>query len=132
MRKILILVMGISLLLGGCVERKLFVRTDPPQADFYFNDKNIGQTPLDFDFEWYWTHNVRVEKSGYQPIKENVAIKAPVYLWIPLDFIAEILPFKIKDYHYLDYNLKKVEELESQEAKTEQKAELQEIENSGE
>lgn len=132
MKKISILVMGISLFLCGCVERKLFVRTDPPQADFYFDNKNIGQTPLYFDFEWYWTHNVRVEKSGYEPIKTDVTIKSPSYLWIPLDFIAEALPFKIKDYHYLNYTLKKIEERQPQEAKTEPKTEPQEIENSGE
>lgn len=127
----MILLTAISLFLAGCIERKLFVRTDPPAADFYFNDKNIGQTPIDFDFEWYWTHDVRVEKSGYEPIEEDVIIKAPPYLWIPVDLLIEILPFKVKDYRYLDYKLKKIEEPQPQEM-NEIKTDVNEIKNSEE
>ncbi|MFH1855973.1 MAG: PEGA domain-containing protein [Candidatus Omnitrophota bacterium] len=108
MKKYLILLLGISLFLSGCIERKLFVRTDPPNADFYFNEQLKGKTPLSFDFEWYWTHEVRVEKEGYKEVEKEEVIKAPPYMWIPLDFLAELLPFKIKDYHYLDYKLEEI------------------------
>ncbi len=112
MRKFLflVLILAISFTLGGCVERKLYVKTDPPGATFYFNDEEKGKTPLSFDFEWYWTHKVRLEKEGYKQIEKFELIKAPPYMWFPVDFFMELLPFKIKDYHYLTYNLEKASE----------------------
>ena len=99
--------MAISFILGGCVERKLYVKTEPPGVTFYFNDEEKGETPLSFDFEWYWTHKVRLEKEGYKSIEKFEVIKAPPYMWIPLDFVMELLPFKIKDNHHLNYKLEK-------------------------
>jgi len=109
MRKFLFLVyvLAISFILGGCVERKLYVKTEPPGATFYFDDKEKGETPLSFDFEWYWTHKVRLEKEGYKQIEKFEVIKAPPYMWIPIDFFMELLPFKIKDNHHLNYKLEK-------------------------
>jgi hypothetical protein len=111
---ILVLVLTTSFVLTGCVERKLYVRTDPPGATLYFNGEERGQTPLSFDFEWYWWHKIRLEKEGYKPVEKKELIKAPPYMWIPLDFFVEILPFKVRDYHYLDYKLEKITK-ESQE-----------------
>lgn len=102
---LLILALNLSLFLFGCVERRLYVRTDPEKAQFYFNDEKKGETPCSFDFEWYWTHQIRLEKEGFKTVEKTEKIKAPVYMWFPFDLAAELLPFKIKDYHYLYYKL---------------------------
>ena len=106
-KKILVFVVigGCALMSAGCVQRKLTVKSDPPGAEVYFNDRYIGQTPLDFDFEWYWEHKVELRKEGYETISNFETIKAPVYMWIPFDLVMELLPFSVKDDHQLTYTL---------------------------
>ena len=91
---------------SGCVRRKLTVKSDPPEAQVYFNGKFMGETPVDFDFEWYWEHEVELKKEGYETISNTEEIKAPVYMWIPFDLAMELLPFTIKDNRELTYTLK--------------------------
>jgi len=91
---------------SGCVQRKLTVKSDPSQAQVYFDGKYIGETPVDFDFDWYWEHDVELKKEGYESIKTSEEIKAPVYMWIPLDLVTALLPFTVRDDHELTYTLK--------------------------
>ena len=90
---------------AGCLERRLTIKSNPPGAGVYFNDKYIGETPVNFDFEWYWTHKVELKKEGFKTISRYETIKAPPYMWIPFDLVVELLPFKVRDYHSLTYNL---------------------------
>jgi hypothetical protein len=114
---LLFLLLFFSLFSAGCVERKLTIKSNPPQATVYFNDKQMGKTPTDFDFEWYWTHKVELKKEGYQSVNNYEQIKAPVYMWIPLDLFMEIMPFKIRDYRTLTYELKPLNKEEKPLAK---------------
>ena len=91
---------------SGCVRRKLTVRSDPPEAQVYFNGKYMGETPVDFDFEWYWQHEVELKKEGYETMSNSEVIKAPVYMWIPFDLAMELLPFTVRDNRELTYTLK--------------------------
>lgn len=91
---------------SGCVQRKLTVKSDPPQAQVYFDGQYIGETPVDFDFEWYWEHSVELKKEGYETISTSEEIKAPVYMWIPFDLAMELLPFTVRDERELTYTLK--------------------------
>ncbi len=91
---------------SGCVRRKLTVRSDPPKAQVYFNGKYMGETPVDFDFEWYWEHEVELKKEGYETISNSEVIKAPVYMWIPFDLAMELFPFTVRDNRELTYTLK--------------------------
>lgn len=85
------------LLATGCVHQSLTIKTEPPEALVYINDELKGKTPLTYDFEWYGWHRVMIRKDGYTPINEKKLLKAPVYLWIPLDLVMELLPFPIRD-----------------------------------
>ena len=91
--------------LTGCVHRSLTIRTDPPGATVYLNDELKGQTPVTFDFLWYGTHRVMVKKAGFERIEDHKTIRAPLYLWIPFDFAAELLPLTIRDAYTWDYAL---------------------------
>lgn len=91
--------------LGGCVKRNLHINSDPPGATVYFNEREIGTTPLDYDFIWYATHKIRLEKEGYQPIQALESIKTPLYLWMPLDFFLELTPYVFWDRRELSYTL---------------------------
>jgi len=103
------ILIGCLFVTSGCVRRKLTVKSDPSQAQVYFDGKYIGETPVDFDFEWYWEHSVELKKDGYETISTSEEIKAPVYMWIPLDLAMELLPFTLRDDRELTYTLKPYE-----------------------
>ena len=108
MKRILLLIVAVVLAVtnSGCVYRKLTIKSTPPGASVYFNDKEIGTTPMEFDFLWYHeNHVVRLEKEGYKALETVEAINAPLYLWVPIDFFAEIIPVRIEDYRQLSYKL---------------------------
>lgn len=91
---------------GGCVERILSVRSDPPGALVYLNGQEMGRTPVERDFTWYGTYDVTVRHEGYETIKKNEPVIAPIYEWVPFDLFAELLPIPIRDRHVVTYELK--------------------------
>jgi PEGA domain len=90
---------------GGCVERTLSVQSNPPGALVYLNNQEVGRTPVRRDFLWYGDYEVVLRKDGYQTLKTSKAVIAPIYEWVPLDLIAELLPIPFKDRHSVTYNL---------------------------
>lgn len=90
---------------GGCVERTLSVQSNPPGALVYLNDQEVGRTPMQREFLWYGDYEVTLRKDGYQTLKTSKTVIAPIYEWVPLDLIAEILPIHFKDRHYATFTL---------------------------
>ena len=118
MRKVIlvILVAAFALNASGCIHRQLTIKSDPPGALVYFNEEEIGETPVEFDFVYYDDHKVELVKEGYEKLKTMELIKCPPYLWIPFDLIAEISPVRVEDYRELSYELipEKQEEIPTQ------------------
>ncbi len=94
----------LAVLAGGCVRRQVSVTSDPPGALVYMNDQEIGRTPFTRDFTWYGRYEVAVRKDGYEPQKTDTSIYAPIWQWIPFDFVTDMLP--VTDRHQLHYTLK--------------------------
>lgn len=90
---------------GGCVKRNLHIKSNPPGATVYFNEREIGVTPLDYDFIHYAVHKVELKKDGYQRIAALENIKPPLYLWLPFDLILELIPYTFWDRKELTYTL---------------------------
>jgi hypothetical protein len=90
---------------SGCIEQTLSVETNPPGALVDLNDQEIGRTPTQRDFTWWGVYDVTIRKEGYLSIKTTAKVIAPFYEWVPLDFLVDILPFKIKYHKTLRYNL---------------------------
>lgn len=104
--RILFIFLVLSLIFScGCIKRNLHIKSSPPGATVYFNEKDIGVTPLDFDFLYYATHSIKLEKDGYKAYNGLVEINSPLYMWIPLDFFLEILPTTFDDERELSYTL---------------------------
>ncbi len=83
---------------GGCVRRRLNVRSNPPGALVYVDNQQIGTTPCSVDFTYYGTREIRLIKPGYETLTVNQPIPTPWYQIPPLDFISENLtPVKIRD-----------------------------------
>jgi hypothetical protein len=91
---------------GGCVRRRLNVRTNPPGALVYVDNQQIGTTPCAVDFTYYGTREIRLVKAGYETLTVNQPIPAPWYQIPPLDFFSEnLVPTKIRDNRTVTYNL---------------------------
>lgn len=100
-----------ALALAGCVERKMFVRSDPPGAAVHLNHSPapVGVTPLEVDFDYYGVYAVRLVKDGYEDLEVAAPVPAPWYAWPGLDFLTElVLPLTIRDHHQFDYALRPV------------------------
>ena len=92
--------------LGGCVERWIQVRTDPPDATVWVDDQVVGKTPLDIPYTWYGKRLLAVERKGYAQVREIVALNPPWWQYFPLDFISEnLVPYPILDRREFHYQL---------------------------
>jgi hypothetical protein len=90
---------------AGCVEQILTVQTDPPGALVQLNNSEWGRTPVTADFTWYGTYDIIIRHDDYETIRTTAKVIAPIYEWIPLDLVSELLPIPLKDHHYLHYTL---------------------------
>ena len=89
----------------GCVYRSLTIRTEPPGALVYVNDQLKGESPVTYDFVWYGWHRVTLRKEGFARLDDQKLLRAPVYLWIPFDFVMELVPFRMHDTREWSYVL---------------------------
>ncbi len=93
-------------------QRKISVTSEPAGADVYYDYNHQGQTPVEFEFQWFGYHQFTVNKDGYEPVDDTVRIRAPFYLWVPVDLLWEILPVRITYRKRLHYELEEAEVLD--------------------
>ncbi len=94
-------------LCGGCVERKVLIRSEPSGATAWVDEKPVGVTPVEFPFRHYGRRRFRVgpirgetDQVQYLAVERVVAIEPPWYQKIPVDFFAEVLwPGTLVDTH---------------------------------
>jgi hypothetical protein len=112
MKRILVLSAGSIILFvttAGCVEQLLTVQSDPPDALVELNGQEMGRTPVTQHFTWYGTYDVILRRENYQTLKTTAKVIAPLYQWVPLDLISELLPIPLKDHHVVHYTLTPVQ-----------------------
>ena len=104
-------------LLPGCVQRTITITSEPAGALVWLNDREVGRTPLDVDFVYYGTYDVRLARQGYEPVMTSGVAKAPWWETIGLDLLAELAPLDLKSrvqWHYelepLDDDLEALEQ----------------------
>ena len=93
----------------GCVERKMFIRSDPPGAPVWLDENFVGVTPLERPFAHYGVRRVRVgplrndvDALTYREKEIDWEVVAPWYETFPLDFFFEVLwPQTLVDEHRL-------------------------------
>lgn len=90
--------LSIALLLAsGCVRSKAIITSEPSGAMVTMNGVNLGQTPVEQPFTWYWYYDFIATKDGYQTTATRERFRAPVYLWPGLDLLMEMMPFYVRD-----------------------------------
>lgn len=90
-RRPLLLLLAL-LALGGCVQRTVTIRSDPPGALVYLNDQEVGRTPVTVPFTFYGKYDVRLEQDGYQTLSEVRDLQAPWWELPGPDLVAEAVP----------------------------------------
>ena len=83
--------LSVSLLLSGCVERRLTINTEPQGALVTLNDEEIGISPVTVSFQWYGDYWIRISKDGYENLNSHRLLKGPWYDHFPFDFFAQII-----------------------------------------
>lgn len=93
--------------LGGCVERRFVITTEPMGA-VVFDERGLplGAAPADKQFTYYGKYKFTLVKDGFQTQVVEESVRAPWYQWIGLDFISEnLIPWTIRDVRYLHYQM---------------------------
>ena len=78
--------------LGGCLERRVSIMSDPPGATVFVNDVELGRTPVQADFTHYGTYDVRLELEGYEPLRTTARASTPIYEFPPVDLLTTAIP----------------------------------------
>lgn len=105
-RRMIVGCLACALLCCGCVQRRMTIRTNPPGAQCYIDDYEIGTTPCATDFVYYGTRKIRLVKDGYETLTIEQTIRPPWFEWFPLDFVTENLyPGEIRDEQAFNYQL---------------------------
>lgn len=95
-----------SLFFGGCVQRRMTIRSNPPGAQVYIDDQEIGRTPVSTDYTYYGKRNIRLVKDGFETLTVKQSVWAPWYEWPGLEFVSENLwPWEIRDERTFDYQM---------------------------
>ncbi len=97
-------VLATLIALTGCVQRTITITTEPEGVLVWLNEREVGRTPLDVDFVYYGTYDVRLELRGYEPVMTSGRANPPWWDNIGLDLIAELTPANIEsriDWHYV-------------------------------
>lgn len=84
------------LVLGGCIQRRIVVTSQPPGALVWINDVEIGRTPAETSFTFYGAYDVRLEMPGFEPVHTSRRTKAPMHEYPGPDLIASALPKKFE------------------------------------
>ncbi|MCH7603279.1 MAG: PEGA domain-containing protein [Planctomycetes bacterium] len=85
----------LPLLCTGCVRRTISIVTEPPGALVWLNDREVGRTPIEVEFLYYGTYDVRIVKDGYEPLITSGKADAPLWDMVGIDLAAELLPLEL-------------------------------------
>lgn len=99
-------ILAVAALCTGCVQRRMTIRSNPPGAQVYVDNYEIGRTPVSADFIYYGKRKIRLVKDGYETLTIDQSV-APKWYQIPgIDFFAEnVVPWEIRDERQFDYQM---------------------------
>ena len=98
------IVLAALVALNGCVRRTITITTEPEGTLVWLNEREVGRTPVEVDFKYYGTYDVRLEHRGYEPMMTSGRADPPWWDHIGLDLIAELTLVDIEsriEWHYV-------------------------------
>jgi hypothetical protein len=97
---------ALLLAMPGCVERRLTIRSNPPGAQVYVDDYEVGTTPCSVSYTYYGTRKIRLVKDGFETVTLLQPVPAPWYQYFPIDFVTEnLVPGHIRDERVVTYQM---------------------------
>lgn len=100
------LFLAIAVVCSGCVQRRMTIRSNPPGAQVYVDNYEIGRTPVSTDFIYYGKRKIRLVKDGYETLTIDQSVSAKWYQIPDLDFFAEnVVPWEVRDERNFDYQM---------------------------
>ena len=103
---LLLLLLLLASCAGGCVRRRLTVRTDPPGALVSIDGQEIGTSPVATSFTYYGTRQFRVAKDGYETVNVQQNFQPPWYQFPIIEFFSENLwPGELRDERAVNFDL---------------------------
>lgn len=94
-RRMIWCLLVLCLMSTGCVRRTISIVTEPPGALVWLNDREVGRTPIEVEFLYYGTYDVRIVKDGYEPLITSGKADAPLWDIVGIDLAAELLPLDL-------------------------------------
>lgn len=86
------------LFLNGCVERKLFIKSDPMGAAVSVNGRHVGIAPVKVPFDTYGTFEIMASHPGHKRVRAPVEVSPPWWQYVPFDwFVEHVWPFTLRD-----------------------------------
>jgi hypothetical protein len=89
----------LPVVLGGCVERRIEITSEPPGALVWLNDQQIGRTPTEAEFLYHGVFDVRLEADGYEPLVTSSEASPPLFDRPPIDLFSELIPRRFENVH---------------------------------
>lgn len=87
------ILLGALLILPGCVRRQIDITSTPSGALVRVNDREVGRTPCQIEFDHYGVYEVRLALEGYESVVGMGRAEAPVWDWVGLDLVSELAPW---------------------------------------
>ena len=87
-----ILALVVLTALAGCVERRIHITSEPSGAAVTLNDVEVGRTPVEVDFTYFGTYDVRLRRDGYETLVAAREAEAPLHEQPVIDFFALLIP----------------------------------------
>ena len=82
------------------------IRSNPPGALVEVDGKRIGLTPVSMDFTYYGTHEIALSAPGFETLKVNQPVPAPLGQRYPIDFFTNhFIGRHVTDRYDFSYNL---------------------------
>lgn len=93
-------------LLSGCVRKRMTIVSNPPGAQVFIDNREIGSTPVSTAYQYYGTREIRLQKDGFETITVKRNFDPPWYEYPPFDLFSEsFVTHEFRDERILDFQL---------------------------
>lgn len=80
----------------ACVRRTIAITSTPSEALVFVNDREVGRTPCEVEFQFYGEYDVRLRHDGYEPVIGSGMASAPLWDFIGADLVCEMIPAQLE------------------------------------
>lgn len=101
----------LAMSLTGCIRSRVMLTSEPSGAEVTWRGDYRGVTPIEIPIIWYWYYDYSLEKEGYVPIEKVERFRTPPWFLLPVDLVAEVIPFPFPDRRERHYVLEEETEV---------------------